>query len=185
MHQIVIGNWALNIEAGSLPLAYDWYVGHALLADEIDLKARRGYPLFVGVHAFDHAQHEPWKPILTVAQTYERPSERSFDPGLLLVPETARLFIGAGTRVLGYDLTTPARLWEDQVDCGFWKWGRHGNFVWMEAELEFAVWSTTGRKLWTTSVEPPWSPAVADGKVELDIMGLKQTRRMSDGQILA
>ena len=118
---------------------------HALLTDEIDLKSRQGDPLFVAVHDLANDERENWKPRLVVAQTYQ--SHRGcFNPGFLIAPDTGRLFIGAGTRLLAYDLTTPARIWEDQTECGFFRWGRHQDFVWMEAELEFAVWSTLGKR---------------------------------------
>ena len=78
-----------------------------------------------------------------------------FDPGLLLVPETGVLFLGAGERLLAYGLDQPRRLWEDTAEVGFWGWGRFGETVLMSAELELAAWDTSGRKLWTTSVEPP------------------------------
>lgn len=183
MHQVIIGSWALTIEVGSLPLSYDWFVDRALLVEEIDLKSKEGRPFFVAVYALDKAQRDPQQPLVTVAQIY-LPYQAGFYPGVLIVPETARLFIGAGTRLLSYDLDAPARAWEDEADCGFWRWGRNRDYVWMEAELEFAVWSTTGKKLWTTFVEPPWHASVVAGEVELDVMGKKEARRMSDGLVV-
>jgi hypothetical protein len=94
-----------------------------------------------------------------------------FNPGALLVPETSLLFLGAGTRLLAYDLERPARLWEDRADIGFWRWQRHECFVIMSAELELAAWDTSGHKKWTTFVEPPWSYRVTADTVQLDVMG--------------
>lgn len=41
----------------------------------------------------------------------------------------------------------------------------------MAAELELAAWTSSGEKLWTTVVEPPWSYQVFDDLVQLDVMG--------------
>jgi hypothetical protein len=183
MHQVIVGSWGLEIEVGSLPLAYDWHVKHAKFVDEIELKSGRGKPFFVAVYDLARASRESWQPVMVVAQTYE-PHEAGFNPAVLIVPENKRLFVGAGTRLLAYDVGAPERLWEDQTECGFSRWGRYGEFVWMAAELEFAVWSTTAQKLWATFVEPPWECAFHDGSVTLDIMGKKQMRRMVDGEVL-
>ena len=101
-------------------------------------------------------------PTLVIAQRFS-PAGGGFDLGVLVVPETRVVFIGAGTRILAYSLHGPRRLWEDTADTGFWGWQRHGNYVLMSAELELAAWEINGRKLWSTSVEPPWSYAV-DGR---------------------
>jgi hypothetical protein len=90
------------------------------------------------------------------------------------VPETGRLFLGAGKLLLAYELTTPPRrLWTDDAELGFWQWARHDDVVIMSAELELAAWDLDGRKLWTTWVEPPWGYTVRDGVVALDVMGAK------------
>ncbi|MFT3722297.1 MAG: hypothetical protein QM773_01830 [Hyphomonadaceae bacterium] len=173
----------MEIEDGSLPLTYDWHVEHADFVDEIDLKSKRGSRLFVAAYDLAAPVRESWKPAMVVAQTYE-PCGLGFNPGFLIAPETKRLFIGAGTRILAYDLSAPARLWEDKVDCGFWRWGRYDEFIWMAAELEFAVWSNNAQKLWATFVEPPWEHTFHNGSVTLDVMGKTQTRRMGDGRVV-
>ena len=58
----------------------------------------------------------------------------------MIIPETSLLMIGAGERLLAYDLETPRRLWEDEAEAGFWGWERHGGLVLMSAELELAAW---------------------------------------------
>ena len=60
-------------------------------------------------------------------------------------------------------------------DVGFWGWRRHGDIVLMSAELEFAAWDVSGRKLWSTFVEPPWSYEILGDRVELDVMGRKSS----------
>ena len=110
----------------------------------------------------------PW-PFLCVGQQYER--KGGGYPGVLLVPETAVLFIGAGERLLAYDLRGPTRLWEDQADAGFHGWQRHEDLVVMSAELELAAWDLGGVKRWSAFVEPPWGYHVESGTVHLDVMG--------------
>jgi len=65
-------------------------------------------------------------------------------------------------------------LWLDSADTGFWHWHRHGDFVLMAAELEFAAWTKEGKKLWTTFVEPPWDYALDGDSITLDVMGKKK-----------
>ena len=104
-----------------------------------------------------------------------------FSPGVLVVPETDVLFVGAGERLLAYDLAHPARLWEDVAKVGFWGWARYGDVVVMSAELELAAWDIEGTKLWTTFVEPPWSYEVTDDILKLDIMGVKSEFSLGRG----
>lgn len=100
------------------------------------------------------------------------PAGYGFVPGVLLVPETKTLFIGAGATLLCYSVgAEPSRLWADETDMGFWSWRGFGGLVLMAAELELAAWTTHGEKLWSTFVEPPWTYEVAGGSVELDVMG--------------
>src|SRR5262249_43069891 len=49
-------------------------------------------------------------PFLVVTQPYAPAGESGFHLGLVVVPETHRLFLGAGCRLLAYDLSAPARL---------------------------------------------------------------------------
>jgi len=86
------------------------------------------------------------------------------------------LFIGAGRRLLAYDLSAPSRLWEDEADTGFWFWSRYGRFVLMAAELELAAWDVNGRKLWSRFVEPPWTYQVEGSSVVVKVEGWQITR---------
>ena len=83
--------------------------------------------------------------------------------------------------MLCYDLTQPARLWEENANFGFYSWGLHNNVVIMAAELELAAWNTTGRKLWTRFVEPPWDYRVDGDMVIVDVMGSISRIRLRDG----
>ena len=98
-----------------------------------------------------------------------------------MVPETEVLFIGAGERILAYELDPPKRLWEDKADTGFLGWERYGNVILLAAELEFAAWTSNGRKLWTTFVEPPWDYQVTGELVELDVMGSQSSFPLRTG----
>jgi len=112
-------------------------------------------------------------PDLVVALRFDPGPGAGFRPGIMLVPERDLLFIGAGTFLLAYKLSPVRRLWEDDAECGFWGWSRHGDIVFMSAELEFAAWDIEGRKLWSTFVEPPWSYEVHGDQVTLDVMERK------------
>jgi len=156
-----------------MPEVDDPACAHALLVERFDaapliVRGHRSASEELHIEVRRDAIWPAW-PILCVAQRYRR--EGGGDPGVLLVPETGILFIGAGERLLAYDLHGPRRLWEDQADTGFHAWQRHDTSVVMAAELEVAVWDIRGVKRWSTFVEPPWSYRVEDGMVHLDVMG--------------
>lgn len=171
MFSTTYGSYTLSCTMGRLPEMYEHYCRHALLVTEYELREPKETegegPCFVGISR--SGLNDGW-PILTVAQNYE-PDCAGFHPGAILVPETDLLMLGTGTRLLAYKLDPPRLLWEDTADCGFWGWERHGDTVVMAAELEMAAWDTQGRKLWSRSVEPPWTYRVLGGVVWLDIMG--------------
>jgi len=51
----------------------------------------------------------------------------------------------------------------------------------MSAELELAAWSTSGVRLWTTFVEPPWTYEVTQGILHLDVMGSLSSFPLKEG----
>lgn len=162
------------------PVALEAYREHAELVEDYSFGDHRwesGYA-FVGV-SDDGGE---W-PRLVVTQRFA-PAGAGFAPGVLLVPELAQVFIGAGTRLLAYQARSGPwrRCWEDEAELGFWAWRRHGDVVVMSAELELAAWSVTGTKLWTTFVEPPWSYQVIGGQVRLDVMGTVSTFDLASGR---
>jgi hypothetical protein len=122
------------------------------------------------------ARPRAW-PELVVSQRFSPGAEAGFHPGILLVPETKLLLVGAGGRLLAYDLSRFALLWEDVADTGFWGWCRHRDVIVMSAELELAAWDLAGKKLWSTFVEPPWNYSVEEMALKLDVMG----RSLSSG----
>jgi hypothetical protein len=109
-------------------------------------------------------------PFLVVTQRHS-PAGVGFYPGLLLASEAQRLFIGAGSRLLAFDLSKPARLWEDCAAVGFWSWSEYGGVVLMAAELELAAWDIRGVKLWSRFVEPPSEYRIEGQVIMLDVMG--------------
>ena len=166
--EVSLGPYRVLASPDKLPGIHSKYQEHATLAEQFNLNSPDGAFCFFGVGE----QAGQW-PRLVVSQRYE-PAGYGFDPGLLLVPETETVFIGAGTRLLAYRLgMRPVRLWVDEADTGFWGWSRFDDIILMSAELELAAWSIEGLKLWTTFVEPPWSFTVSEQCVELDIVGKK------------
>lgn len=173
------GTGPISIEAGGgvrlsveseLPSLFDAYLLRAALVDDADLQAGSGQGRPEGV-LFVAAQRGVGWPELVVALRYS-PAGYGFHPGVLLVPETMTLFVGAGESLRCYRLDDPPRrLWTDGADTGFWAWRRHGDRVLMSAELELAAWDLDGTKRWTTFVEPPWSYTVEGDTVRLDVMG--------------
>ncbi|HET9520106.1 MAG TPA: hypothetical protein VFO73_03580 [Candidatus Limnocylindrales bacterium] len=165
--EVHVGEWKVVV-ARERPASLDDDLKYAGLADDFG----RGDPeddgyVFAGVCG----PGEDW-PSLVVSGTYG-PSSGGFEPGILIVPTTEQVFVGAGSRAVSYrrEATGWRRAWDIEVDGGFWAWRQHGEIVVMLAELEMAAWSADGTRLWSTFVEPPWSYGVADGIVSLDVMG--------------
>ncbi len=177
MISISMEDWDLQMEDGSLPSIFTSYLKNAEFVDQIDVNNDEGRFLFVGISK--GATNNGW-PSLVIVQKYQD-HRQTFSPGFLVVPDTSLVFLGAGERLLCYDLEGKARLWEDETGCGFWSWSKSGSYVLMSAELEFGVWNESGKKLWSTFVEPPWSFAIEEQTVELDVMGTIQKFRLSDG----
>lgn len=110
-------------------------------------------------------------PDLLVEGWYSPGPTSGFFPSILIAPDTGVAFIGAGNTVLCFAMTPIAKLAHEQVEVGFWQWHLHGQFVLMSAEMEFAVWSTKGEKLWSRFVEPPWHFTTHGELITLDVMG--------------
>lgn len=177
MNSITIGDWILSVEDGSLPQSFASYLKHAAFVDQFDLNSADGRFFFLGISKGETG--DSW-PSVVVAQKYND-AQQAFSPSILLVPDTSLVFVGAGERLLCYNVEEQRRLWEDETHCGFWTWSRSGSYVLMSAELEFGVWSQSGEKLWSTFVEPPWSFDVNDQVVELEVMGDTRKHLLSDG----
>lgn len=158
------GQYVVRVLSGDLS-AFDHLASDARLVDRVDLRESEELPCSVTVS-------ERGKTVLVATFMYELAG--GLGPALALIPDTHRLFVGAGEELLCYDLAEPRRLWRDKADFGLWGWEIVGDTVLMSAELEFAAWDSAGEKLWSTGntgVEPPWSYSVADDQVTLDVMG--------------
>lgn len=175
---LAVGDYHLLV-ASEPPMLLSQYLEHAVLAEDFPGQRERDDSGYAFVAVGDGGD---W-PGLVVTQQYS-PSGPGFSPGVLLTPGTRRLFIGAGTRLLSYQARNGRwrRAWEDEADIGFWGWRQHGDVVLMSAELQFAAWAADGRKLWSASVEPPWSYEVTeDDRVRLDVMGTVSTFSIRTG----
>jgi hypothetical protein len=153
-----------------LPPIYSALIEHATLHDDFGVNEGDGTALLVTVQRAS----EMW-PRLVVSQRFEPGPKSGFHPGAILVPDNELLLLGAGTRLLAYDLRAPKRLWEDSAEVGFLGWKRHDDVVVMSAELELAAWNLYGKKLWSTFVEPPWNYEVEGANLVLDVMGKKSS----------
>ena len=182
MIQIALAGYTLAL-GERLPDGDDPDCSHAALEERFDVAASPGRrhastPNELHVQVRHHTVWPQW-PFLCVALCYDR--EGGGAPGVLLVPETGLLFIGAGERLLAYHLHGPARLWEDHADTGFHAWQRHDDLVVMAAELGLAAWDVRGVKRWSTFVEPPWSYQVNGSTVRLDVMGRLSSFSLESG----
>jgi len=170
------GSYTVTGTVGSVPSTYDALRQHATTHDDLGIAGSAGTVLVVELSR----SGDVW-PALLIAQRFSPGPDAGFHPGVFLVPEHHRLFVGAGTQLLAYDLNEMRRLWSDEADTGFWGWARHSEAIVMSAELELAAWDLKGRKLWTTFVEPPWEYRVREGVIELDVMGKKSSFALAIG----
>lgn len=174
---MTLGPHTVSCHPDRLPNLYREYVEHAELSDEFDLRGSdEGRVCFVAV-----SRAGEW-PFLVVALRYR--SASGFHPGALLVPETDRLFIGAGEHLLAYRLDIPNRLWIDHTAGGFWAWAQHEDRIILSAELELAAWDLNGNKCWSLCVEPPWEYKVVADTIELDVMGTKSSFPVHSGPLV-
>ena len=168
--RVTLGSVELYLLPNGLPGLYDTSAAGAALVDEVGREEPGGQTVFLALGQPDA------EPFLVVTVAYH-PMAVPTDCGVLVAPETHRLFLAAGERLLCYDVlpNRPRRLWEDVAESGFWHGHQVGGVVLMAAELTFSAWDTAGRKLWRRFVEPPWSYRVHDGNVLLDVLGRTTT----------
>ena len=169
--ETAVGAWGV-LTAHGMPLILDEYRSRAGLSEQFPGDPDDDGGVFVAIAR----PGEDW-PGLVVTQRWG-PTGAGFRPGVLIVPESGRVFIGAGTRILCYrdDAGSWKRQWHDTVAYpGFWGWRLHGDVVVMSGEVEMAAWSIDGERLWVEPVEPPWAYEVRGGMVHLDVMGQIRT----------
>ncbi len=176
MVTVTVGEYLVSV-AEALPAHYEHDAARATLIERFDLERESGALLYVAVR-----RGHDW-PFLIVAQRYEPISGECPHSGVLLVPETHVLFLGAGERTLAYSLDTPARLWEYRTDFEFHGWQRHDDNIVLSAELELAAWDLHGAPRWSTFVEPPWAYHVEATTVYLDVMGVRSSFPLRVGPV--
>lgn len=175
---VTVGDYCV-LTSTAPPQLLDHYKNHADTVEHFEAPRESDRPGFFFLAL--HAVGREW-PDLVVTQEFA-PAGYGFHPGVLLVPETSQLFIGAGERLLAFESRTGVwRLqWTDTAEVGFWAWQQHGDVAVMAAELELAAWTLTGEKLWTRFVEPPWSYDVRGDQLDLDVMGEKTSFSLRRG----
>lgn len=149
-----------------LPDPYAELCETAALCEKVNLDGAADDLLYLAV-----SRAHDW-PFLVIVLRYAPGSKGGFLPGVLLVPQTQVLFVGAGERLLAYRLDQPEKLWEDSADIGFLSWEQYDNYAIMSAELELATWDLDGNKLWSTFVKPPWAYTIHTDRIFLDVMGV-------------
>lgn len=176
MLSVTVGDWTLSLEVAQLPLLHGEAKEKALFFDEVSAPGEVSRGVFIGVSKTENtiSYHE-------VVLIVEFQGEGGFEPGVLLVPETQFLFVGAGESLLGYDLERRERAFEDYVFCGFWGWHRFEDVVLMSAETECSAWSLTGKNLWSTDVEPPWDLEVVGSDLILNVGGVVRNLDLKTG----
>jgi hypothetical protein len=121
----VLGEHMFHLTSGSstvlisdhLPLQDEVYREHASLIEHKASATRESLEHFLYL-AVSQSHHQ-WSFLVVTLRSAPGP-DAGFYPGVLLLPATSLLFIGAGERLLAYRLDQKALLWEDSADTGFW-----------------------------------------------------------------
>ena len=171
--RLTIGDYSIHL-ADSIPASLPEYREHAGFVDEVNINGSEGDIFFLAVTVGGR-----W-PRLVVAQRQEIVGDL---PGVLVVPETNILFVGAGTRVTVYDLENPRLVWEDYAIGGFSLWERHGDVVLAVGPHELTGWSIHGARLWTTRFVFLEYYRVADGIVHIDDDGRISSFPLTTGPV--
>lgn len=165
MFFVTVNDYTLGV-SDNFPSIYDEYQKRAKLVELMSNDDTNAESLcYLSV-----AKGADW-PFLMVVQRYFPGPESGFHPGILLIPETPLLLIGAGKRLSAYTWDPPEKLWEESVMGGFWGWERYKHLIILSAEIEMAAWDISGKKLWTAPVEPPWDYSIEGDTIHLNVMG--------------
>lgn len=116
-----------------------------------------------GYYAFELLVHDRSEvPILHLTHS----THRAYGwPEVLMVPETDVLLVASGQTIESFDLAKRIKIERyDDNWAGLWGLSRHGDFVVAQAEVELAVWSLAGKKVWAAFADPPHKYTV-DGNV--------------------
>lgn len=169
MFTITVGDYTVILDPDGLPSEerIKFFRIHADLYERFTLHGADTSTCFVAVR-----RNTDWWPVLPflVVQMEYKPMQLG-DPGVLILPDTGRLFIGAGRRLVCYQLEDePKRLWENYAEHEFFSWQRHGDVVMMAALDELAAWDAHGSPLWwTDKPERQWSYRVHGDTIKLEI----------------
>ncbi len=174
MFEIEVDKYRLYVEDGSLPEMHNEYIKHAKLVERYKLSETEGAFAFLAI-----GRRKNW-PFLVVLQRYS-PAGSGFHPGALIIPETEILLIGAGERLLAYELSELKKLWQEEVYLGFWGWERYEDVVFMLSELEFTAYDINANKLWSCSVEPPWTYKIREETVHVNMDERKLSFNLKQG----
>jgi hypothetical protein len=176
MFKMTFGEYCFSIAEG-YPNLYREYCERARLAEFFQCEDTSGFISVILV-----AKDNDW-PFLVISQEYSPGPDGGFYPGIVFIPETHILFIGAGERLLAYrlELDSPKKIVEEIALGGFWGWRLHKEYVLMSSELELVAWDKYGKKCWSCFVEPPWSYVIEDDLVILDVMGKKTSFLLRNG----
>lgn len=176
---VCAGRYTLIVCRGRIPADHDDYASNAALVESFDPDADDGEPFFLACYRMD--EQLPGKTLYALVLTLRFNSDDGFKPGLLIVDETDRLFVGANEQTLAYDLASSQRLWQTTTTAGFWGWGRHADCVVMRAETEMTVYDLHANPLWSLAVEPPWGYDVDGDAIDVEVGGVRQRFFLSDG----
>ncbi len=177
MIQFQFDKYKIAVEIGKEPIDYNYWIKYASFID-IEEQTKDKTPIYIGI-----GEHQDW--YKTIVSFSSDPIDYGgFNPGLILVPETDILFIGAGTNVRIYDLKHQLKLFVKELHCGFLGWKRYDDFIIMQEELEFGIYSLTGQEIWSTEVEPPWTFSIEIDTVKLNVMNEISFRDLKTGELL-
>lgn len=173
---IVIGEYDLSFTLNGLPADIQNYTEHAHIVDQ--LPDNRAFDVD-NVCVLTVAKGEDW-PFLVIRRYCEH-----FNPGVLFIPETHLLLVGAGSHLSAYRLDKPRKLWHETLaeNGEFIKWLRSGEFVLMTADYELAAWDIYGWKKWSVNVESPWNYHIRKGMIQLEATGSQSTFPLDIGPL--
>lgn len=166
---ITIDDYTISmIEGDPAEWPIPWQGSGAKLKERLEIAGDRGWWCGLRVDRRD-------EPCLKLAIKY--PADVWSEPRVLLVPETAVLFLKVSGRIYLYDLRAGLQLAYERMDLPSWRWLRDGDTVLLVAELDLMAWDISGRHLWSTYIEPPHDVTVRDGVVYADAYRLaKKTK---------
>jgi len=172
---VQIGEYKLVIHNDAVPAAYQFYCDGAKTVHE-HKPLGSGKVMFVGVGRSD-------SPELVICFPYSPTSDEGFNQGVIISPETKKLFIGAGQKIFVYDLNSHD-LVSEHILFGFWGWQKVDTAIIHLSETEIGAWSFDGKLLWEMFADPPHSVSVHGSELTLkDFDGEKKLDLMT-GQVL-